>query len=406
MSTTFPTSRQQFRIISFLSLILLFTAFSHFSTQAQGIDFHKGDWASALAAAKAQDKLIFMDCYTDWCGPCKMMSRDVFPKEQVGAFFNKNFINVKMNMEKGEGRKLAQQYGVRAYPTLLFIDGEGKVVHTDKGAKPVDRFLMLGKTALKKFDKSIEYEKEYANGERSAAFLKKYAYALQRAKKPYIKIANEYLQTIEQPADYKSSDNLKFIFDMVETVDSRLFSLLVKYRSDMLALDNYDKDDFEHKVVKVAEKTIVKAVEFSSEDLLAEAKTAVKSHAKDSYKEFVLRADVTYYSATKDEVKFIKAISKYVKKFAKNNAVKLNEAAELVLKVCESPSSFKKAEKWAAKAVKNGGQARYYLTHTKVLIQLNEKQKALKVAKAGRQIAKDNKKPTTDFDNIINDLKA
>lgn len=113
-----------------------------------GINFFQGTWAEALAAAKKQKKLIFVDAYAVWCGPCKYMSNNVFPDKAVGEFFNKNFINYKFDMEKGEGPEFARKYQVGAYPTLLFIDAAGEVTYRQMGARDVPGFIKLGEEAL------------------------------------------------------------------------------------------------------------------------------------------------------------------------------------------------------------------------------------------------------------------
>ena len=76
----------------------------------QGIEFMDNEpWSKVLQRAKEQNRLIFMDCYTVWCGPCKGLAQDVFPQKQVGDFFNAHFVNVKYDMEKGEGPELAKK---------------------------------------------------------------------------------------------------------------------------------------------------------------------------------------------------------------------------------------------------------------------------------------------------------
>ena len=64
----------------------------------EGIKFVESNWALAKAEAKKQNKLIFLDAYTTWCGPCKMLKRNTFPDKAAGEFFNKNFINVALDM--------------------------------------------------------------------------------------------------------------------------------------------------------------------------------------------------------------------------------------------------------------------------------------------------------------------
>ncbi|MEL7341545.1 MAG: thioredoxin family protein, partial [Bacteroidota bacterium] len=111
-----------------VSLLILSTA-----AMAEGIVFFEGSWSEALATARSQRKLIFVDAYTEWCGPCKMMNRNTFPSDQVGELFNSSFVNVKLDMEKGEGLTFASRYQVNAYPTLLFLNHKGEIVHKALG---------------------------------------------------------------------------------------------------------------------------------------------------------------------------------------------------------------------------------------------------------------------------------
>lgn len=130
-----------------LSLLISFLAFGSYAQQ--GISFeHDASWATVVAKAKKENKLIFMDAYTSWCGPCKMLQARVFPDQELGNYFNQNFVSAKFDMEKGEGPTLAQKFGVRAYPTLYFIDpNTQKVVHQVLGYRSVDQLMAIGKVA-------------------------------------------------------------------------------------------------------------------------------------------------------------------------------------------------------------------------------------------------------------------
>lgn len=100
----------------------------------KGIYFETLSFQEALEKAKKENKLIFLDAYAVWCGPCKMMDRTTFKDEKVGEVFNENFINIKIDMEKGEGPNVARKYQVRAYPTMMLINAEGKVEKRILGA--------------------------------------------------------------------------------------------------------------------------------------------------------------------------------------------------------------------------------------------------------------------------------
>src|SRR5687767_5455132 len=116
--------------------ILLCSLFFIFSTShSTGINFVSNKtWKEILAHAKKENKLIFLDAYASWCGPCKYLQKEVFTNDDAGSFYNKSFINVKLDMEVGEAVQLAEQLEVQSYPTLFFINGDGEVVHKKIGA--------------------------------------------------------------------------------------------------------------------------------------------------------------------------------------------------------------------------------------------------------------------------------
>jgi len=129
---------------------LLFASFFSIAVFASGgVNFTKNmTWAQVKALAAKEKKMIFFDAYTSWCGPCKYLERSVYTNASVAAFFNANFINVKFDMEKGEGVRLAEEYNITAYPTLLFFSPEGKPLHKFIGALDANDFLQLGKDAM------------------------------------------------------------------------------------------------------------------------------------------------------------------------------------------------------------------------------------------------------------------
>ncbi|MES1250224.1 MAG: DUF255 domain-containing protein, partial [Chitinophaga rupis] len=118
------------------------------NANTRSITFAKDSWKDVLKKAKAQNKLIFLDAQTTWCRPCIMMAKDIFTLDRVADFYNANFINVTMDMEKGDGPAVRKKYDINAYPTFLYVDGDGKLVHHDGGYQEADRFLKNGQTAL------------------------------------------------------------------------------------------------------------------------------------------------------------------------------------------------------------------------------------------------------------------
>jgi thiol-disulfide isomerase/thioredoxin len=284
----------------FFSILFLFVINL---VKAEGMEFHHGTWDEALAKSKASGKLIFMDAFTTWCGPCKRMSAQTFPLQEVGDFYNANFINVKMDMEKGEGLMLAGKYGVDSYPTLLYIDGEGKLVSKAIGYMDGPKFIDAGKSALRKNDKTELYAKEYAAGKRDFNTVYNYVRALNYSGKSSTKIANEY---INSQKDMTTNENLSFLLEAAAEVDSRIFDLFIKNKDKLIA--QYGADVIQSKIVSAATKTVKKAVEFQTIDLVTTAISKIKSLVPTQADRFQFQSNLMFYSSVIDAEAFLQTI--------------------------------------------------------------------------------------------------
>jgi thioredoxin-related protein len=114
-------------------------------TDKVGMVFTEGTFAEICAKAKKEKKNIFFDAYASWCGPCKLLKRDVFTTKTAGDFFNKKFINVAMDMEKGEGAALAPVFQITAYPTLLILNHKGEIIGRTMGYQSAEKLIEFAK---------------------------------------------------------------------------------------------------------------------------------------------------------------------------------------------------------------------------------------------------------------------
>ena len=145
------------------------------SSFAQGVDFKELTMQEALALAGKEKKMIFIDFYTTWCGPCKMMSSEVFTQEQVGTYFNRVFVNMKVDAEKGEGVELAKKYQVRAYPTFVVLRADGTEVYRTSGARPAEEFVDKIRKGIDPKWSPEGLNRRYKKGERTPELVNEYA---------------------------------------------------------------------------------------------------------------------------------------------------------------------------------------------------------------------------------------
>lgn len=133
------------RKIVLLMIVCVFAA----GARGEGIRFFKGSFQDALKQAKAENKKVFVDFYTTWCGPCQLMSKNIFPDDEVGEYFNKYFVNYQINAEDKVFLPEVKRYGVTAYPNMLILDTDGNVLGRQLGATDKNGFLRFAKLALK-----------------------------------------------------------------------------------------------------------------------------------------------------------------------------------------------------------------------------------------------------------------
>ena len=127
----------------------------------------------ASVKAKAEGKLIFLDCFTTWCGPCKMMARDVFPQKEVGDFMNARFINLQIDMEGTYGAPLAKKLQITAYPTFVIFNADAQEIGRFLGASKADEFIKtVGEKS--KDTGSSDLQARFEQGERDPQFLMQY----------------------------------------------------------------------------------------------------------------------------------------------------------------------------------------------------------------------------------------
>ena len=345
--------------------ILAFSIFISTLSFAQGIEFNANDFADAKEKAKAQNKLIFVDAYTTWCGPCKWMAKNVFTEESVGDYYNNSFVNFKIDMEKGEGPELAKKFEITGYPTLIFVNGDGEVMHRSMGSRPAEDFLDLGRAANDPERQITTMNKRFEAGERNPEFLKKYTDAMTSAgQKGFDDVAALYMDT---QTDWTTDENIKFLFDYSEaSMDSKLFKYTLEHRDAIIAAVGAEK--FNQKLDYAAD------VDRSKAGIARDAIEELKKHYRKYYpiEEADNKAMVSYFNSlmyTKDPVQqeaFKAEIQLFLADTPDLGSQFYNSVAWQVYEITDDQSLLKKAATWADISIK--GERNSYNTDTKAAI--------------------------------------
>ncbi|ARK12783.1 thioredoxin fold domain-containing protein [Fibrella sp. ES10-3-2-2] len=212
---------------TFKKIVLVLLVISTHDAKAiqKGVNFSEGTWREIIREAKLKNKPIFIDFYTSWCAPCKKMDKEAFADSSIASFFNKNFINYKVNAEKGEGIALAKKYSVTGYPALLFIYPNEKVIYRTGGYDGVDNLLIEAKKAaagINVFEKNQNRESLLLSKED----LKAYLTELAKIRQPVGELLDRYLGFLTEK-ELALPENLSILVGTVSTSKSKAFELLL-----------------------------------------------------------------------------------------------------------------------------------------------------------------------------------
>lgn len=371
----------------------------------EGIQFENDTFQNILDKAKKENKLVFLDAFASWCGPCKLLERNVFPQKEVGEFYNKNFINSRFDMEKGEGRDIARKYGINSYPSLLFLNGNGEVVFRGKGYMEVSGFLAMGKDVLNpenKIEKRIE--KFYA-GEKDPEFLIKLMKDVSGNDFSFAqKISERYFQ-VKENAELTKEDAAILLYFTKSSEDGN-FKIFQKKKSELMKfIPENVLNDFE-KQLKLT-TIIKKAVDYTNEKidnnyLITEATKVIGE--KDA-KILSARLRKDFYLSNKNYIEYEKACLDYYEKPADFSAEELNQVSGDFFLFVSNADSLKKAVEWSLESIKKQEDNINTDTLARLYYKLNDYKNAKIWAEKSIELAKKSNAEYTSTENLLNSIK-
>lgn len=283
----------------FLLSLCLLSSLNIVWSQNRSIEFEAtGTFSEILAKAKAENKLVFIDAYTTWCGPCKWMSKNIFTNDTIADYFNSNFINAKIDMEKGEGIDIAKKYEVRCYPNLLFVDGDGNLVHRAAGAAPeIQSYITMGDKAMSKDDNYASVMKRYE--EQKVKDPKQIADIIDMMATtclPFTSYIDDYYTTVK-PEEFTNSRSWKILYSYVDDMEHQSFKHLMDHQEDYSAI--YGKDSVMSKIEYVYQRKASKLL-------------YAREFDEKAYKAYVNKIGTMDF-ASKDKMVFIMNLNFYEK---------------------------------------------------------------------------------------------
>lgn len=353
-----------------------------FWLHAQGVDFEHLSWGDALAKARKEHKMVFLDAYTLWCGPCKLMVSNVFPDSSVGAFFNSQFVNLKMDMEHGDGIILAKKYGIAIFPTLLFFDDAGNVQHRAPGFHGVKDLIDLAKAATDLQNNMAALEKRYAAGERTPEFLQKLTALKSAALDPNVnKVAQAYLKTQD---NYSTPANMRFIMQYADDPFSDAFYYLIHNRAKFDSV--YTKATVEDRLDQIFENYLQAHPKLQ----LGEVQRLYGTVYPEQGELLASSYRLTYYRKREDLERFVLSAVDHYTRFPCDEPDELIEISKIFSEEVTDPAMLKQALEWVKSAIKIQEHYYAYETQANLYAKLDQKKAAIKSAKRAIELAEQN----------------
>jgi len=274
------------------------------------MNFEK-DFQDAIKKAEQENKLIFIDCYTDWCYWCKVLDTAVFEDHKFAYFMNKNFINLKVNTEEGFGKAIAMKYFIRGYPTAIILDKnlnlKGKITgYSEAKTYKANIIKIMGKRNAELnpiIDTSI-YDKLYGQ-----MFREKIEGKYKKYKQPNI---NEINNFFSKERDYMKEHNFAMLWRYSHKCPAKLLDMVYE-----------DKKKFKKKFGEEAVNTILG----SKHSIML--KEAVRNNDSDKLNEIITLAIEIWGKENKDIMRFNIKNDFYMQT---DNCQKVTELTALFLK--------------------------------------------------------------------------
>ncbi|KQR92575.1 disulfide isomerase [Chryseobacterium sp. Leaf180] len=386
------------------SVLLLSFAFI---CKAQGeMKFEEIPFKELIAKAKKENKLVFIDAYASWCGPCKMMERNIFPKKTVGDVYNKSFVNARIDMEKGEGREIAQKYGVRSYPTYLFLNGDGELISQNFGYMEESAFIAMANDLNSPDNKKGSLKDRFAAGENDSEFLINIMRLNSSSDFDFAKKASERYFDNKKKTDEFTKDDVGLLLYFLKSPEDKNYRVFTERKADIIKfLPEETYKEFNDQIVLA--RILTESIDDKSKKIndAYYFHKAVPLVGKEAAETKLLQTKLAFYEQNGNFAEYEKAALAYYRDSEKFDKNELLKAAWVFSDNVKNHASLKKAAEWAEKSVMTGETAENTYILAKIYSLLGNKELAKNFAEMSRNIAKQSGKDASLAEELLQKFK-
>lgn len=390
------------KIVSVLFLLSAITIFAQEAIQFQDLPFK-----DLIAKAKKENKIVFIDAYTSWCGPCKMMERNIFTKKTVGDYYNSNFVNARFDMEKGEGREIAAKYGVRSYPTYLFLNGDGELVSQNYGYMEESMFISMAQNINSPNNKKGSLKERFEKGEKDPEFLINIMRLNSSSDFDFAKKASErYFENKEKTSEL-TKDDIGLLLFFLKSSEDKNYKVFVQRKAEIIKFlpeETYREFDNQIKLGKIVEQSIDRQNKKINDDYFM--KTAEPLVGRHDAEVKLNQTKLSYYEQNANFPEYEKAALVYYKNSEAFEPNELLKAAWIFSEHITNPASLKKATEWAEKSVMRGETSENTYILAKLYFLTGNKDQANAFAEMSKNIAIKAQKDSTLADTLLKQINT
>jgi thioredoxin-related protein len=378
-----------------ISLIIVLLSAGYL--KAQSVNFIDGKWEDVRAKAKAENKYLFVDCYTEWCGFCKMLDKNTFSNAKVGEIMNKNFVSVKIDMEKGYGINLCMKYRVNGFPTALVFNPEGQLVYRIMGYAEPAQYLDLINKAL---DPATQSGYKGISDKVDLDFPQFYRdiYAGSGKRKwPEQKTVTDFL------------DQQK---DLLNEVSWSIIAICgggEKYTQYLLNnIDEYSKlygSEVDEKVNAILYRKLTDAIKNKDENKFVDCLNDVSKYLSANKEETLQTFKLTYYSGVNDWKSFAQEFKAYIEKNSYKDVNTINSYCWGIYEKCSDPKIISQASEWMKNVIEKDSQYAFVDTYAALLYKGRNFSEAEKIANLAISIGKKAGEDVKSTEELLSKIK-